>query len=55
MFVFASCSTDGPEKKREWTNPRGDNLSHKTGVDINTSLTIDEITFQKKNATRVIR
>lgn len=54
MFVLASCCADGA-KKRGCADPRGDNLSHKTGVDINILLTIDEITFQEKNATRVIR
>lgn len=44
------------KRKRGCTaDPRRDNLSHKTEVDINTPFTIDEITFQEKNATRVIR
>lgn len=38
IFVFALfCCADGVKKKeRGYANPRGDNLSHKTGVDINT-------------------
>jgi len=56
MFVLTSCRADGADiKKCGCADPRRDNLSHKTGVDINTPLTIDEITFQEKNATRVIR
>ena len=48
-YVFLLALQTAQEKK--CTSLRGDNLSHKTGVDINTSLTIDEITFQKKNTT----
>lgn len=48
---------EGKKKRKRGcaADPRRDNLSHKTGVDINTPFTIDEITFQKKNATRVMR
>lgn len=57
-YCAQTARKKGRKKKRKRgcaADPRRDNLSHKTGVDINTPFIIDEITFQKKNATRVMR